>query len=119
MTPTSGPPKGKGVQRPGYRRRILWIIYVLPVLFFFLGAVFGDNGILKLWRLKKEIRRFEEENVRIMARNQRLEREINLLRTNRNYIEALARKELRYIKKGERMYWFEKEEEEKIEEERP
>jgi cell division protein FtsB len=97
---------GNGIQRTFLQRRIGWILVLIPVGFLLLGALLGDQGVVKLWRLKDEMKRVEEGNARIEARNQRLEEEINLLRTNRKYLEALARKELGYMKRGEKIYWF-------------
>jgi len=96
--------------------RASWVLLLLPLVLMWVGALVGDNGILKLWQLKNEIRRIEEQNRHLEAKNARREKEIYLLKTNPGYIEALARKELRYLRKGEKLYWFEKEAEELSEE---
>ncbi len=89
-----------------FQRRIGMFVFAMPLVFFLVGALFGENGVVKLWRLKREIQRVEQDNVQLEADNKRLEREIKLLKTNRTFIEALARKELGYAKKGEKVYWF-------------
>ncbi len=90
-------------------RSLTWLLLLLPVVLMWIGAVVGDNGILKLWQLRNEIRHVEECNRVLEKKNKKKEKEIQLLKTNRTYIEAIARKELRYVRKGEKLYWFDKE----------
>lgn len=89
----------------GYNRKILGTILLLvSVMVFF--TFFGDKGLLQVYRLRKELREIEGANRGLEKENERLRTEIHQLRTNRDYIEELARRELGLVKKGEVVYQF-------------
>ena len=89
----------------GYNRRILIPILVLvSVMIFF--AFFGDKGLLQVYRLRKELKEIERVNMELQRENERLRAEIDNLRTNKKYIEELARRELGLVRKGETVYQF-------------
>jgi cell division protein FtsB len=89
----------------GYNRKILGTILLLvSVMVFF--TFFGDKGLLQVYRLRKELREIEGTNRDLEKENERLRTEIHQLRTNRDYIEELARRELGLVKKGEVVYQF-------------
>lgn len=89
----------------GYNRKILGTILLLvSVMVFF--TFFGDKGLLQVYRLRKELREIERTNRDLEKENARLRTEIHQLRTNRDYIEELARRELGLVKKGELVYQF-------------
>ena len=89
----------------GYARRILIpILLLLSVMIFF--TFFGDKGLLQVYRLRRELREIERANKELQRENERLRAEIDNLRTNKNYIEELARGELGLVKKGEIVYQF-------------
>jgi cell division protein FtsB len=67
---------------------------------------FGDKGLLKVYRLRRELKEIQRANVELQQENERLRAEINNLRTNKKYIEELARRELGLVKKGEIVYQF-------------
>jgi cell division protein FtsB len=69
-------------------------------------TVFGDKGLLQVYRLRRELREIERVNMELQQENERLKAEINNLRTNKKYIEELARRELGLVKKGEIVYQF-------------
>lgn len=89
----------------GYTRRILIpILLLLSVMIFF--TVFGDKGLLQVYRLQRELREIERANKELQQENERLRAEIDNLKTNKDYIEELARRELGLVKKGEIVYQF-------------
>ena len=67
---------------------------------------FGDKGLLKVYRLRRELKEIQRANMELQQENERLRGEINNLRTNKKYIEELARRELGLVKKGEIVYQF-------------
>jgi cell division protein FtsB len=67
---------------------------------------FGDKGLLKVYRLRRELKEIQRANMELQQENERLRAEINNLRTNKKYIEELARRELGLVKKGEIVYQF-------------
>ncbi len=89
----------------GYNRRILIPILVLvSVMIFF--TFFGDKGLLQVYRLRKELKEIERFNMDLQRENESLRAEIDNLRTNKKYIEELARRELGLVRKGETVYQF-------------
>jgi len=89
-----------------YRRILIPILLIGSVMIFF--TVFGDKGLLQVYRLKRELKEIERVNRELQQENERLRAEINNLRTNKKYIEELARRELGLVKKGEIVYQFDK-----------
>jgi cell division protein FtsB len=84
-------------------------------LFLILGLVtfFGENGILHLLRLKKEMGRIKEANLQLEKENEELKEEVRKLKLEKKYIEEIARKELGMVKEGEIIYQFESPKQEK------
>lgn len=92
----------------GYKKRILVpIILLLAIMLFF--TIFGDKGLLRAYRLRKELREIRKANVELERENERLKEEIKRLddKSDRRYIEKLAREELGLVKKGEILFQFE------------
>ena len=96
-----------GLFRTRYRRILIPILLIVSVMVFF--TVFGDKGLLQVYRLRSELREIERVNRDLQQENERLRAEINNLRTNKKYIEELARRELGMVKKGEIVYQFDQE----------
>jgi cell division protein FtsB len=89
----------------GFNRKIvITILLLISVMIFF--AFFGNKGLLQVYRLKKELKEIERGNMELQRENKRLRAEIENLRTNKKYIEELARRELGLVKKGELVYQF-------------
>ena len=89
----------------GFNRRILIpILLLISVMIFF--AFFGNKGLLQVYRLRKELKEIERTNMELQRGSERLRTEIENLRTNKKYIEELARRELGLVKKGEIVYQF-------------
>ena len=70
-------------------------------------AVFGDNGVLDVFRLRKERDGILSYNRSLEDENKKLEESLELLKTDRRYIGSIARKELGMIGKNEVVYRFE------------
>lgn len=89
----------------GYNKGVLVTILLLAsVMIFF--TFFGDKGLLQVYRLRRELREIERVTMELRQENERLIGEIDNLRTNKKYIEELARRELGLVKKGEIVYQF-------------
>jgi cell division protein FtsB len=89
----------------GYKKRILVpILLLMSVMVFF--TFFGDKGLLQVYRLRRELKEIERTNTELRQENEKLRAEIDNLRTNKKYIEELARRELGLVKKGEIVYQF-------------
>ncbi len=70
---------------------------------------FGERGFLHLYDAEMERQAHIERIRRLAAENQALLEEINRLRTDIEYAESVARKELNLIKENEVIYRFKKE----------
>jgi cell division protein FtsB len=79
------------------------------ILFLFLMGfliVFGNNGLVDNYILKEKLKILKEENAEVTRENHEHNKEIALLRTNAQYIETVARKELGMVKKGDVVFRF-------------
>ncbi len=89
----------------GYNKRVLiTVLMLVSVMIFF--TFFGEKGLLQVYRLRRELKEIERVNMELRQENERLRAEIGNLRTNKKYIEELARRELGLVKKGEIVYQF-------------
>lgn len=82
---------------------------VLPLLLIalLLGlALFGHKGVLRLMQAGRQRTALEQKLERLKATDAALRQEIVALRTNRRYIEEIARQELGMVKKDELIYQF-------------
>lgn len=90
---------------PAPRRLWGWVPLVLIV--FMLGlAVFGEKGLLRALQYKKQKEALEQEMSQLEATNAALRLEIDKLRSDRRYIEGIARKELGMVRADEMVYQF-------------
>ena len=87
---------------------VVWGLFLGLSLWFLWSAVSGPKGAVKLLRLKGALSQLEEKNRVLLRENQRLEKEIYLLRTSPAYQERVAREEYGYSYTGERVYTFSK-----------
>lgn len=91
-------------------KRKFWKI---PVVFVcFLGVVFawlafGERGLLHLYNAEMERQDHIDKIRKLAAENRALLEEINRLRTDIEYAESVARRELNLIKENEVIYRFE------------
>lgn len=69
-------------------------------------TTFGERGLLHIHHLGQEYEALEKEMAAIRKENERLRQEIEALRTNREYIEAIARREFGLVKPNEVIYRF-------------
>ena len=69
-------------------------------------ALFGDQGVLQIVSLRKELTRLAERNRTLTERNSDLRREIELLKNDSWASERIAREQLGLIRADERVYRF-------------
>lgn len=67
---------------------------------------FGERGFIHLYKIEKERQAYADKIRGLELENQNLLDEINRLRSDREYIESQARKELGLLKDGEVLYRF-------------
>ncbi len=83
------------------------LIFILS-LFVALGLLtfFGEKGLLRLFRLQKELEEIKGRNRKIEEENRKLREEVKRLQSDKRYIEEIARKELGLVKEDEIIYQF-------------
>lgn len=69
-------------------------------------AVFGDKGVLRALQAKAQRDALLEDIHRLETENASLRDEIEALRSDRRYIEGIARKDLGMVKDDELVYQF-------------
>lgn len=86
--------------------------YFIPLLLFVviivMLTIFGDKGLIRIYKLSQERDSIKNETERIKADNVEMREEAQRLKTDNKYIEMVARKELGMIGKNEVLYQFEK-----------
>ena len=87
------------------RPRPVWVVLVLLGLLL-VAALLGDNGALRLWRLRAEVTTLHHDVQALEAENERLTRAITDLRDDPVVLERLAREELGLVRPGERVLRF-------------
>ena len=90
--------------RPVGGRFNLWPLALVALLLGF--ALFGDRGILHMMKLSGQKTILAEKIAETDAQNEKLRVEIEALRSDRSYIERLARTELGMVRDDELVFQF-------------
>ena len=86
------------------RKMPVWSLLLIALL---LGiALFGEKGILRTLKLSREKAALQEQIEELEATKAELRKEIEALRSDRRYIESIARRELGMVKDDEVVYQF-------------
>lgn len=88
-----------------FKKKHVWLLAV--VLFVGIAAVFGDKGVLDLYKLKQERDGILAYNASLEKENAGLAEKIKLLENDKRYIGQIARKELGKLGKNEVVYRIE------------
>ena len=84
-------------------------MYVIPagclafILFF---TVFGDKGLLRIFELKQDKSKIEARLAENRVDNEKLKYEIVALKSDRRYLESIARKDFGLVRSNEVIYQF-------------
>jgi cell division protein FtsB len=84
-------------------------MYVIPagclafILFF---TVFGDKGLLRIFELRQDKSKIEARLSESRADNEKMKREIVALKSDRRYLESIARKDFGLVRSNEVIYQF-------------
>lgn len=77
--------------------------FILFVLYF---TIFGERGLLRIYHLHQEKEDIRKRAETLKAENERLKREIEALRSDRRYLESIARKDFGLVRPNEVIYQF-------------
>jgi len=84
-------------------------MYFIPagcIAFILFFTVFGDKGLLRIYELKQDKNRIDNRLIETRSENEKLKREIMALKTDRRYLESIARKEFGLVHSNEVIYQF-------------
>jgi cell division protein FtsB len=88
------------------RRTILFTLGILIVIYFSISLVFGENGLLRYFKMKSVKSDVHTEINGIERRNEEVKRQIETAKNDSNKLEGLARKH-GLTKEGELIFKFE------------
>ena len=96
----------KSVQadRSGTGRIALWPLALIALVMGF--ALFGERGVIQLVQLGHQKSALLDEIAAVEQKNDTLRNEIDALRSDRRYIERIARTELGMVRKDELVFQF-------------
>ncbi|MGB9736316.1 MAG: FtsB family cell division protein [bacterium] len=81
---------------------------LLFIIGFLIYVVASRGGLYDLWRIKKNIAQAEQKNNALLNEKNQLAEQINLLISDKFYIEKIAREELGMAKKGDVIIYFDR-----------
>ncbi len=84
-------------------------MYFIPagvILFILYFTIFGERGLLRIYHLNQEKKQIEARVTALQAENDQLKREIEALKSDRRYLESIARKDFGLVRKNEIIYQF-------------
>jgi cell division protein FtsB len=84
-------------------------MYFIPagcIAFILFFTVFGDKGLLRIYELNQDKARIEGRLTEARSENEGLKHEIVALKTDRRYIESIARKDFGLVHDDEVVYQF-------------
>ncbi len=90
------------------KKKIYFIPLLIVVAIIGLLTIFGDRGLISIYKLSKERDSIKDYNEKIKEKNIAMRDEIQRLKTDDRYIEMIARKEFGMVGKNELVYQFEK-----------
>ena len=96
------------MNRRGWNKKKIFISLSLFVAIVGLLTIFGDRGLIRVYKLSKERDSIKNYNEKIKAENTAMKEEMELLKNDDKYIELIARKELGMVGRNELVYQFEK-----------
>ncbi|NLC71064.1 MAG: septum formation initiator family protein [Desulfuromonadaceae bacterium] len=79
---------------------------ILIVAAFLAMALFGERGVLRVVDVSRQRDMLQQEIARLSEKNDRLAEEIRGLRSDRRFIEDIARRDLRMARENEIIYVF-------------
>lgn len=84
-------------------------MYLIPagfILFILFFTVFGERGLLRIYHLSKDRQELQKKADTLRSENENLKREIEALKTDRRYLESIARKDFGLVRPNEVIYRF-------------
>ena len=89
-------------------RKRLFLIPAGVIIFILFFTVFGERGLLRIYHLSKEKQEIQKNLDFFKSENEKLKREIEALRSDRRYLESIARRDFGLVRQNEIIYQFPK-----------
>tara|TARA_B100000900_G_C20458196_1_gene666049 strand:- start:668 stop:1006 length:339 start_codon:yes stop_codon:yes gene_type:complete len=87
------------MQKQFFKGVVLLICFSLVIIF-----IFGDHGILKLFRIKNERKIIQKEISELRIQKENLKNEKIKIESDLDYIEKIAREKYKMVKPGEKIF---------------
>ncbi|MBT0665710.1 septum formation initiator family protein [Geobacter pelophilus] len=87
-------------------RSRLYLIPAAVILFLLFFTVFGERGLLRIYELNREKQEIARRSEALRVENDNLKREIEALKSDRRYLESIARKDFGLVRPNEIVYQF-------------
>ncbi len=84
----------------------MYLIPAAAILFIMFFTIFGERGLLRIYRLNQEKQDINRRLEEMKVENEKLKREIEALRTDRRYLESIARRDFGLVRPNEVIYQF-------------
>ena len=91
-------------ERPWQRRHFARLLFSLLTAILIANALVGERGLPATLHIRREHRELEAAIAALRATNERLRLEAERLRNDPAAIEEIARRELGYVRPGERLF---------------
>ena len=89
------------------KRWMFFAITGIASVYLLVSFLFYDIGFIKYLKMRGEYNRITSDITRLQEENKNIRKEVKLLKTDPDYIEAYAREMLGLVKEGEIIYRFE------------
>ena len=86
------------------RNQILRGIVFLALFSLSIVFIFGDHGILKLYKIKKERKIIQKKIAQLREEKEILKNEKSKIENDLDYIEKIAREKYKMVKPGEKIF---------------
>ena len=100
----NGSGKGDRMKLPFQNR-----MYLIPagcIVFILFFTVFGDKGLLRIFELKQDKARIDARLNDAKIENEKLKLDVAALKSDRRYLESIARKDFGLVRSNEVIYQF-------------
>lgn len=82
------------------------LLPALAALFILYFTVFGERGLLRINHLRRDREEMQKRLDVLKGENEKLKREIEALRSDRRYLESIARRDFGLVRSNEVIYQF-------------
>ena len=93
-------PRSISIFQKKFFQGLVFLICISLIIVF----VFGDHGLLKLYRIKSERKLVQSKIANLRAERETLKNEKSKIENDLNYIEKIAREKYKMVKPGEKIF---------------